>query len=74
MKITENTMLAELLKNYPWVLEELGKISGKFKLLDTPVGKALLNKATIEELCKKVGIDADSIIKKLTELIQNHGA
>ena len=51
---------------------EVMQISDKFKLLNTPVGKIMLKRATVAEMSKKSGIAEDQIIQKLTELIEKH--
>ena len=69
MEINTATKLKDLLKEYPWLKDEAIKISEKFKILDSPLGKILLGKADIAELSKKSGLGTDEIIKKITELI-----
>ena len=72
MEITKETKLADLLTEYPWLKEEMAKVNDKFKMLNSPVGKIMMSKATITEMSKKSGMDADVIISKIKELIQNH--
>lgn len=72
MEINKDTMLKDLLNEYPWLKDELIKISDKFKLLNTPLGKIMLNKVNIEDISKRSGIDIDTIIAKANELIKNH--
>ena len=72
MMITKDTKLADLLQMYPWLKEEMTKVSDKFKMLNTPVGKIMLKKATIAEMSKRSGIETDQIISKLTEMIEEH--
>lgn len=72
MNITKETMLKELLTEYPWLKDEIVKVNDKFRMLNTPMGKIMLEKADIAEMSKKSGMDADTIISKLTELIRNH--
>ena len=72
MMITKDTKLADLLQEYPWLKSEVMQISDKFKMLNTPVGKIILKKATVAEMSKKSGIAEDQIIQKLTELIEKH--
>ena len=72
MDITKETKLADLFAAYPWLKDEITKISDKFKLLNSPLGKVMLNKATISEMGKKSGMDADVIIEKITVLIAEH--
>ena len=72
MNITKDTKLKDLLAEYPWLKDEITKVNDKFKMLNTPAGKIMLGKADISEMSKKSGMDAEQIISKLTELIQNH--
>ena len=70
MEITKETKLSDLLGQYPWLKEELSKVNDKFKMLNTPMGKIMMGKATIAEMSKRSGIDADVIIGKVSELIK----
>ena len=72
MKITKETKLSDLLARYPWLREELSKVNDKFKMLNTPMGKIMMGKATISEMSKKSGMDADEIIGKICEMIEAH--
>ena len=72
MDITKETRLADLFAAYPWLKDEMTKISDKFKLLNSPLGKVMLKKATISEMSKKSGMDADVIIEKLNGMIAGY--
>ena len=72
MEITKDTRLADLIAQYPWLKEEMAKVNEKFKMLNTPVGKIMLGKATIAEMSKKSGMEAEVIIGKIKELIVKH--
>ena len=72
MQITRNTRLLDLINQYPWLKDELPKINEKFKILNTPMGKIMMGKATIVEMSKKSGMDADTLIRKLQQLIGSH--
>ena len=72
MEITKETKLSDLLGQYPWLKEELSKVNDKFKMLNTPMGKIMMGKATIAEMSKKSGMDANAIIGKIGELIEAH--
>ena len=72
MDITEETRLSNLLGQYPWLKEELSNVNDKFRMLNTPMGKIMMGKATIAEMSKKSGMDADAIIGKISELIKAH--
>ena len=72
MQITGDTKLLDLINQYPWLKDELPKINEKFKMLNTPMGKIMMGKATIVEMSKKSGMDADTLIRKLQQLIGSH--
>ena len=72
MTITKETKLKDLLSEYPWLKDEIAKVSDKFKMLNTPMGKIMLGKADISETSKKSGMDAEQIISNLNELIKSH--
>jgi hypothetical protein len=72
MQITRDTRLLDLINQYPWLKDELPKINEKFKMLNTPMGKIMMRKATIVEMSKKSGMDADTLIRKLQQLIGSH--
>ena len=72
MEITKETKLSDLLGQYPWLKEELSKVNDKFKMLNTPMGKIMMGKATIAEMSRKSGMDANAIIGKIGELIETH--
>ena len=70
MEITKETKLSDLLGQYPWLKEELSKVNDKFKMLNTPMGKIMIGKATIAEMGKRSGMDSDVIIGKICKLIE----
>ena len=72
MNITKDSKLTDLLAQYPWLKEELPRINEKFKMLNTPVGRIMLGKATVVEMSKKSGMDADEIIEGITGLVEAH--
>ena len=72
MDITKETKLSDLFAVYPWLKDEMTNISDKFKLLNSPLGKAMLKKATISEMSEKSGMDADLIIAKLKGMIAGY--
>ena len=72
MQITRDTRLLDLINQYPWLKDELPKINEKFKMLNTPMGQIMMGKATIVEMSKKSGMDADTLIRKLQQLIGSH--
>ena len=72
MEITKDTKLKDLIITYLWLKDEMAKVNDKFKMLNTPVGKVMLGKATITEMSKKSGMDADVLISRISDLIKAH--
>lgn len=72
MELNSNTKIADILSQYPWLLDELAKINDRFKMAKTPIGKMMLKKATIADMSKKSGVDENTLIGKLNEFIKTH--
>ena len=72
MEITRETRLSDLINQYSWLKDELPKINDKFKMLNTPMSKIMMGKATIAEMSKKSGMVADTLIRRLQQLIGSH--
>ena len=72
MELNRDTKLADLLKEYPWLRDEAAKLSDKAKMIDSPIGRILLKKATIADISSRTGIPEDEIIRKIGELIEAH--
>ncbi len=72
MEITRETRLSDLINQCSWLKDELPKINDKFKMLNTPMGKIMMGKATIAEMSKKTSMDADTLIRRLQQLIGSH--
>ena len=72
MEINKETKLADIIAQFPWLKEEMAKVNEKFKMLNSPIGKIMMGKATIAEMSKKSGMEAEVIIGKIKELIVKH--
>ena len=72
MEITRDTKVMDIMNEHPWIKGEVMKINDKFKVLDTPLAKIILKKATIADVSDKSGIDEATIIETLTNIIENH--
>lgn len=72
MEITRETKLKDLLVAYPWLKTEITKVSEKFKMLNTPIGKIMVNKVTIEEMSNRSGVNTDVLIQRIEALIREH--
>ena len=72
MEINNFTKVGDLLKQYPFLKDELAKVTDKASLLDNPITRAVVSKMDLEDVSKKSGIDVETIISKVIEVIQNH--
>lgn len=70
-EINENTYLKDLLKKYPFLKEDMVKINSKFALLNTPLAKVMLPKATIAKMAEKSDMNIEKLIADLKELIKS---
>jgi len=50
----------------------MAKVNEKFKMLNSPVGKIMMGKATIAEMSKRSRMEMDVLIGRLNEIIENH--
>ena len=55
MEINKDTLLKDILKEYPWLADEAVKIDERLSVIKTPLGKMLLRKARISDLAEKAG-------------------
>ena len=72
MEITAQTKLADVIKEYPWLIDEAIKMDSRFGILKTPVGKMLIGRTTVADGCKKVGCTVEEAIAKVQEMIARH--
>lgn len=70
MKITENTILSDILNEYPALEPKLLAADPRFKIISTALGKKLLKKNTIKSASKIVGVPVPVILAELDKLIQ----
>ena len=69
LSLCGSTKLSDLLVAYPWLREELPKVNTKFKMLNSPLGKIMVRKATISEMGKRSGMSKQALLEALTNLI-----
>ena len=74
MKLTKDTKLRDVLAAYPWIVDEAVKLDKGFAVLRSPIGKLLIAKADIAEASRRTGIDAETLIAKIEEMIRVHEA
>lgn len=72
MEITKDTKLIDIISVYPWLKDELVRVNEASKRLNTPMGKIMIGKVTIDMMSKRTNMDVDELITKLHELILSH--
>jgi hypothetical protein len=70
--ITKDTKIGELSKEYPWLIDEVKKLSSRAANLNSGLIKIILARATIGDIAKKVDEKPELLIEKLKELIEAH--
>ena len=72
MEYNNQTKLTDILAKYPWLPEELIKLDSRFKIVNTPIGKMMIKKATVADLSEKAGLSTDELLQKLQEMVKEH--
>lgn len=72
MEINKNTKLIDILKEYPWLEDEIVKIDERLSIVKSPIGKILAKKYTVGEACQKANVDMDEAMRMLNELVLKH--
>ncbi|MGP1569535.1 MAG: DUF1858 domain-containing protein [Eubacteriales bacterium] len=72
MDIKNDTKLRDILNEYPYLKQEITKISPKFKMLNTPIGKVMASKVSVKDMSEKSGIEIELLIEKISVLINEH--
>lgn len=70
--INENTKIKELSKEYPWLIDEVKKLSDRAAHLSSTMIKIILSRATLKDIAEKVDEPSDKLIEQLKELIIKH--
>ena len=55
-EINGQTKLADILAEYPFMKTGMVEINGKFKMLQTPMGKMMAKKATVADMSERSGM------------------
>ena len=70
--INENTKIKELSAEYPWLIDEVKKLSDRAAKIPGPMIKMILAKASLKDIAAKVEEPSDKLIEMLKELIIKH--
>lgn len=72
IKITGKTKAFELLKKYPFLVDEIKKMGPAFAIIDNPITRMLYKNATIDDICTKFNLNEKEVIKEITSMIKKH--
>lgn len=63
--ITPDTFLKDILAVYPFMKKRLPEINSKFKMLNSPLARIMLPKATVRMMSERSGMPLDELLKAL---------
>ena len=72
MEFTAETKLKDIIAAYPWLPEKVIQLDPRFRIINTPIGKALIKNATLKDAGKRAGFPVETIIEELKKLIDAH--
>ena len=72
MAININTKMSEIFEKYPWLPKEMVSADAAFGIINSPVGKMLLQNATVKDLVGKIGMSPEDAVEKINALIASH--
>ncbi|MBR5111560.1 MAG: DUF1858 domain-containing protein [Clostridia bacterium] len=72
MEFNEKTKLAEIIKTYPWLPETVAKKDERLQVINSPIVKALIRHATLEDAGRLSGYPVDEIIHEMQKIIDEH--
>ena len=72
MDFNANTRLADIVDAYPWLPETVAKMDERLRIVNTPIGRMLIRKATLADAAKKSGYSVEQLIEELNKLIAAH--
>lgn len=69
IEISAETKLSDLLARYPWMKEELVRLRPNFKMLNTPLARIMIPKATVAMMSERGEIALDELIQAMKKMI-----
>lgn len=71
-ELNKDTKIKDIFEKYPYLKEELIKIYPDMKILNTPLARVMLPKATISSMVERLNISLDTAISSIKEIIKRH--
>ncbi len=72
LALSEDTPLQDIMAAYPWLKDEAIRLDDRFKLLDSPLARLLLKKATIKDASCRTGFPVSKIIAQINKMVDGH--
>ena len=72
IELSANTRLQDLFKVYPKLRQDLPSMNPAFKMLNSPLARVIVPKATIAMMSERSGIPIDRILFMLKALIAKY--
>lgn len=72
--INGDTRLRDLLAAHPWLKDVLPQVNEKFAMLNSPLARVMIPKATVRMMAERSGMDLAELSRRISELISAHGA
>ena len=74
MELNENTRLADIVAEYPWLPDALVQMDSRFKIITSPLGRLLIRTATLGDACRRAGYPLETVIEEFHKLLAAHEA
>ena len=72
MEFNETTKLTDILAAYPWLPEAAAKLDKRLEIINSPLVKMFIRRATLADASKRSGYPVDEIIREMQKLIDEH--
>ena len=72
MEITRDTRVKDLMKEYPWMLEEAVKIDPQFAILKNPIAGAAFRRFSVADAARYSGLAEEEIMNRIRAMIAEH--
>ncbi len=72
LPLNENTRLKDIMAAYPWLKDEAMQMDERLRVLDSPLVRVLLGRATIRDAGKRSGFPAEAIIAEIEKMVDRH--
>ena len=67
-----DTKLIKIFEAYPWLSEVLPQMDKRFAVMNTAMGKMLMQKNSVNDLSKVSGFSAEKLLDKLRREVEKH--